>query len=84
MFNLPVDAIKIPVPVLSSESTPFLFFISPETLMLPSLFTSKVFPLAFKVLPETVIPFEPSFVISMLPLPKFFNVPATLVPPLAP
>ncbi len=84
LFNNPVDAIKIPSPVLSKERTSPLLVILPDTLMLPFLFTSKVLPSAFNVLPETVMPFEPLFVISMLPEPKFFKVPATFVPPSAP
>ena len=84
MFNKPVEAIKTPVPVLSTDNSPFWFITEPETLTAPSEFTSKVFPLPLLIVPEILIPLEPEFVISVLPLLKFFIVPAIAVPPSAP
>ena len=65
-------AILTPVPVLSIDKSPFLFIKDPETSTEPPEFTTNVLPLPFEIIPLTSIPFEPEFVISTLPAPKFF------------
>ena len=79
-----MDAIKTPEPLLSTTNLPPLFKTNPETLTSPFAFTRVVSPEAFEVLPEISIPLEPVLIISILPLPKFFILPAIAVPPFAP
>ena len=84
LFNKPVEAIKTPDPVLSTDNLPFWLINEPETFTTPLLFTSNVSPFPLIELPEILIPLEPVLVISVLPLPKFFISPAIRVPPLLP
>ena len=84
LLNNPVEAIKTPEPVLSTNNLPPWLTTEPETFTAPFLFSKSVSPFAFKDLPETSIPLEPRLVTSTLPVPKFFIVPAISVPPFAP
>ena len=84
LFNKPVEAIKTPSPLLSTDNFPFWLITEPETFTEPSVFTSKVFPFPLLIFPDILIPFEPEFVISISPLLKFFIVPEIEVPPFGP
>ncbi|CCY63164.1 unknown [Clostridium sp. CAG:967] len=63
---------------------PLLLETVPEIFIAPFEFVKVVLPFPLEILPETEIPLEPEFVISVLPAPKFFIVPATFTPPLVP
>ena len=84
LSKIPVDAIKTPEPELSTDNLPSRLRTVPDTFTSPFVLTSRVSPETFDVFPEISIPLEPEFVISTFPGPKFFIIPATFTPPLAP
>ena len=82
--SLPVEATKIPEPVLSNNNSPFWLVMLPVTFIAPFVLTSFVFPIPLIEVPETLIPLEPLLLIVISPAEKFFIVPAISVPPSAP
>ena len=84
LSKTPVEAINTPEPELSTDNLPSRLRTVPDTFTSPFVLTSRVSPDAFEVFPETFIPLEPEFIISVFPEPKFFMLPAIDVPPVAP
>ena len=82
--TFPVEATLIPEPVFNNDIVPLLLTSEPETLTAPFEFDKVVLPFPLETFPEILIPFEPEFVSSVFPAPKFFMAPATLIPPSAP